>query len=81
MNRNKINFQIFQRLETHSFAKQKATVLYHLSQRRVSLVAASLDIEAAPSSRPLEVAPEDEVKSNFPESLLFLSELFEEVEP
>lgn len=56
---------------------QKTTVLYYLSHRRSSLVAASLETEAGPSSHPSEVAPEGEVKSDSPESHLVWYELSE----
>lgn len=55
--------------------------LHYLSQQKFSLVAASLETEAGPSSRLSEVVPEDEVKSNFPESHLVWSELSECVHP
>lgn len=50
-------------------------MLFYLSQQGSSLVAASLKTEAGPSSRRLEVAPEDGVTSNSPESHLVWSEL------
>lgn len=55
--------------------RQRAEVLFYLSQQGSSLVAASLKTEAGPSSRRLEVAPEDGVTSNSPESHLVWSEL------
>lgn len=81
INKDKVSLQIFNCPNSQDHAKQEATVLCYLSHQRFSLVAVSLETEAAPSSRQSGVVPEGEVSPNVPGSHPVWSELSEGLHP